>query len=281
MNLKTLKSYCRQVTSFRIKLSDLPFVIQGIAIALLFGRLFFDSWIAFLLISPITVPWVIMQKKIDKKQKCMLLGIQFRDAIFSVLTNLKAGYSVENAFFEANKDMKLLYGKNKDISDYLTMINTGLKNNIPLEKLIYRMGNDSENVDIQEFAFVFAASKRSGGNMTDIIERTINIISRKLEVEKEIDVLVSAKRLEARIMNLVPFFIIFYISLTSPGFFDVLYHNPFGIAVMTICMVLYIYNLGKDSKYCSVNEYSGVFISCYTGDCLYSCGYDKRNRTSG
>lgn len=242
MNLKTLKSYCRQVTSFRIKLSDLPFVIQGIAIALLFGRLFFDSWIAFLLISPITVPWVIMQKKIDKKQKCMLLGIQFRDAIFSVLTNLKAGYSVENAFFEANKDMKLLYGKNKDISDYLTMINTGLKNNIPLEKLIYRMGNDSENVDIQEFAFVFAASKRSGGNMTDIIERTINIISRKLEVEKEIDVLVSAKRLEARIMNLVPFFIIFYISLTSPGFFDVLYHNPFGIAVMTICMVLYIFS---------------------------------------
>lgn len=242
MNLKTLKSYCRQVTSFRIKLSDLPFVIQGIAIALLFGRLFFDSWIAFLLISPITVPWVIMQKKIDKKQKCMLLGIQFRDAIFSVLTNLKAGYSVENAFFEANKDMKLLYGKNKDISDYLTMINTGLKNNIPLEKLIYRMGNDSGNVDIQEFAFVFAASKRSGGNMTDIIERTINIISRKMEVEKEIDVLVSAKRLEARIMNLVPFFIIFYISLTSPGFFDVLYHNPFGIAVMTICMGLYIFS---------------------------------------
>lgn len=242
MNLKTLKSYCRQVTSFRIKLSDLPFVIQGIVIALLFGRLFFDSWIAFLLISPITVPWVIMQKKIDKKQKCMLLGIQFRDAIFSVLTNLKAGYSVENAFFEANKDMELLYGKNKDISDYLTMINTGLKNNIPLEKLIYRMGNDSGNVDIQEFAFVFAASKRSGGNMTDIIERTINIISRKMEVEKEIDVLVSAKRLEARIMNLVPFFIIFYISLTSPGFFDVLYHNPFGIAVMTICMGLYIFS---------------------------------------
>ena len=52
--------------------------------------------------------------------------------------------------------------------------------------------------------------------------------------------LISAKRMEARIMNLVPFFIIFYISLTSSGFFDPLYHNLFGIAFMTACAGLYI-----------------------------------------
>ena len=41
-------------------------------------------------------------------------------------------------------------------------------------------------------------------------------------------------------MNMVPFFIIFYISISSPGFFDVLYHNPFGIVLMSICMVVYM-----------------------------------------
>jgi len=41
-------------------------------------------------------------------------------------------------------------------------------------------------------------------------------------------------------MNVVPFFIIFYISLTSKGFFDVLYHNPVGILIMTICMAVYL-----------------------------------------
>jgi tight adherence protein B len=100
---------------------------------------------------------------------------------------------------------------------------------------------ESQNSDIQDFAEVFSVAKRSGGNMTDIMGRTISVISRKIDVEKEIDVLTSAKRMEAGIMNLVPFFIIFYISITSPGFFAPLYHNLFGIILMTVCLIFYIF----------------------------------------
>ena len=96
-------------------------------------------------------------------------------------------------------------------------------------------------MDIQDFAEVFAVAKRSGGNMTEIIGRTITVISQKMDVEKEIDVLISAKRMEARIMNMVPFFIIFYISLTSPGFFTPMYHNVFGVILMTVCMGFYAF----------------------------------------
>ena len=169
-----------------------------------------------------------------------LVGIQFRDAISSVLTCLKAGYSAENAFIEACHDMEMLYGKKSLICSALIRLKKGLKNNVPIEKLIYKMGKDTGNPDIMDFAEVFAVAKKSGGNMTQIIGRTITVISEKMDVEKEIDVLISAKRMEARIMNLVPFFIIFYISLTSFGFFDPLYHNLFGIIFMTVCAGLYI-----------------------------------------
>ena len=133
----------------------------------------------------------------------------------------------------------MLYGKDSDIVYFFTRITKGLSNGIPLEKLMMKMGNDCGNTDIQEFAKVFAIAKRSGGNMTEIIERTIGVISQKVNVEREIDVLVSARRFEARIMNAVPFFMILYISLTSPGFFDALYHNLFGIILMSVCMVIY------------------------------------------
>ena len=184
--------------------------------------------------------WVMLQKYIDRMRRRRIIGIQFRDAIYSVLTSLKAGYSVENAFRESRKDMELLYGDKSDIVFYLSRICKGLKNNIPLEKLIYGFGKECENTDIQDFAMVFKVAKRNGGNMTEIIERTIGVISQKISVEKEIDVLISAKRLEARIMDMVPFFIIFYISISSPGFFDAMYHNPFGIVLMTICMIVYV-----------------------------------------
>lgn len=239
MNLNQLKNLWQQALSFHPGIDDIPILLQAVAIALAFGRLFYDSWIAVGLFLPVILPWFVYQKKRQQERLRRLLGIQFRDAISSVLTNLRAGYSPENAFMEAEHDMELLYGKRSPICSELSKIKKGIKNNIPLEKLLLKLGNESRNPDIQDFAEVFAVAKRSGGNMTKIIQRTITVISQKMDVEKEIDVLISAKRTEARIMNMVPFFIIAYISLTSPGFFSPLYHNVFGIAVMSVCMVFY------------------------------------------
>ncbi len=248
MNLKTLKSLCQQALSYHFELTDIPYILQGAGIALLFGELFYDSLIAAAVMSPIAVLWFFLQKKREKERSRRLAGIQFRDAIFSVLTNLKAGYSIENAFLDARADMEVLYGKKSIICRQLDKINKGIRNNVPLEKLMYNMGKECGNSDIQEFALVFNVAKRSGGNMTEIIERTINVISQKINTEKEIDVLISAKRMESRIMNFVPFFIILYISITSPGFFAVLYHNPVGYVVMTICVVVYIISFAMSEK---------------------------------
>ncbi|WP_155830729.1 type II secretion system F family protein [Butyrivibrio sp. AE3009] len=215
-------------------------MIRGIIIAILFGRLFYDSWTAVIFVSPVILIWVFLQRKRRRERDIRLVGIQFKDAMQSVATAMKAGYSVENAFLEAGKDMELLYGKKSLICMYLQKIYKGIKNNIPIEKLLYSFGEESGNTDIQDFAQVFAVAKRNGGDMTRTIERTIGIIASKVEVEKEIEVLISAKRMEARIMNIVPFFIIIYVSITSRDFFTPLYHNLFGIMAMSVCMVIYV-----------------------------------------
>ena len=44
---------------------------------------------------------------------------------------------------------------------------------------------------------------------------------------------------EQQIMNLMPMGIIGYIRLTNPSYFDPLYHNPFGIVMMTVVLVIY------------------------------------------
>lgn len=228
-----------QDLSFPPKAEDIPLIAEALGIMLLFGFVFYDSLIASVFMLPFGLLWIHVQKEAKKKRRCRVVGIQFRDLIYSVLTALKAGYSIENAFAGAKKDMVLLHGADSDIVDYLDKMVQGMKNNIPLENLISSVGKKSGNADIQDFATVFKVAKRSGGNMTEIIERTIDVISQKINVEKEIDVLVSAKRLEARIMYVVPFFIISYISVTSPGFFDVLYHNTFGVVLMSACLVVY------------------------------------------
>ena len=111
MNLKQLKSLWQQVLDFRPSLRDGPIFAQGALIALLFGRLFYDSWIAVGILLPLCIPWFVYPKRLQIERNTRLIGIQFRDAIASALTSMKAGYSVENAFMEAGKDMELLYGK--------------------------------------------------------------------------------------------------------------------------------------------------------------------------
>ena len=50
----------------------------------------------------------------------------------------------------------------------------------------------------------------------------------------------SEKKLEQQIMKYIPFFIIFYISLTTKGYFESLYHNLLGWIVMTVALLIYM-----------------------------------------
>lgn len=201
--------------------------------------LFYRNLIAVIFLSPISVfIWrEIKDRKIQKRKK--ELSIQFKDCIQAVCTNLKAGYSVENAFRESLTELRLLYGEKSYMGAEVFYMIQGLANNVSLEELLLSLGERSGVTDIREFGEVFAIAKRNGGNMTEVLVRTSAIIGQKMEIDREIQVVISAKKMEQQIMNLVPFAIIIYISITSPGFFDVLYHNVLGICIMTICLLVY------------------------------------------
>ena len=165
--------------------------------------------------------------------------MQFKDMILSVAANQRAGYSIENAFRESYRDMEMLYGAKGLICMEIKHIMVGLDNNVVLEKLLYELGRRSHEPDIMQFADIFFIAKISGGNMPDILAKTASVIEQKMETDREIQLMVSAKKMEQKIMNAVPFLIMFYVSSTSKGFFDVLYHNLAGIVIMTVCLGFY------------------------------------------
>ena len=223
---------------FRTK-EKLLYISEGVLLVVLIGYFFYQSWIACLCLMPVLALFMKEKKKDLAKRQRQELGMQFKDLILAVAANQKAGYSIENAFRESYKDMEMLYGKEGTICTEIKYIIAGLDNNIVLEKLIYNLGMRSGLPDIIQFADVFFIAKRSGGNMTDILQKIAAVIEQKTETDKEIQLMISAKKMEQKIMNMVPFLIIFYVSSTSKGFFDVLYHNMIGIIIMTVCLGFY------------------------------------------
>lgn len=212
---------------------------EGIALVAAIGYFFYQSWAACLCLCPLLFPFLREKKKELVKKRGQELSMQFKDLLLTVSTNLKAGYSVENAFKESYRDLQMLYGAESPICREVKHIITGLENNVVLEKLLYSLGQRSHEPDIMQFADVFMIAKKSGGNMTDILVKTAGVIEQKIETDKEIQLMISAKKMEQKIMNMVPFLIIFYVGTTSRGFFDVLYHNLIGVIIMTVCLLFY------------------------------------------
>ena len=172
----------------------------------------------------------------------------FRDiGAESGVSFLQAGYSVENAFLESEKDMELMYGRHSLIGGELKFIRRGLQINITLEELLADIAGRSGCGDIAEFAQIFALAKRNGGNMTEIIRNSAGQIGKRIELRQEIQVLLGGRQMELMVMKLMPFGILLYVSMGNPGYFEPLYHNGFGIAVMTGCLAAYAgaYCLGE------------------------------------
>lgn len=219
-----------------IMLLGIGFLIDGVI-----SYVFYRSFLAFIILSPCIAFIIKYGKNEILRKKKRELSHQFKEAIMAVSTSLNAGYSIENAFIEAAKDMKIMYGNSAVITKEFNLISRKLSANEVLEAILNDFGKRSGIEDIQDFSDVFMIAKRSGGDMNAIIRKTAYHISEKIDVEREIETIMSAKKMEQNIMNIIPILIILYLNISSPGFLDILYHNLIGIVAMTGCLVLYVF----------------------------------------
>lgn len=214
-------------------------LLTGAAASAVVAWLFYDSIAAWIALMPL----VILSLKDKEKRLCLKkkrrVGLEFRELILSVSSSLQAGYSVENAFREAYGDIVLLFGRESVIARELCLMYRRLDNNEQLETVLMDLAVRTDVQDIRDFAEIFSIAKRGSSDMRQIIANTAEIIGDKQEVRREIETMVSEKKLEQQIMRCMPFFIIFYISVTTKGYFESLYHNLAGQSAMTAALIVY------------------------------------------
>lgn len=202
--------------------------------------LFYHSFWPMLLILPGFPLFLREQKKrLIRQQKTLLLA-QFLTGIQAVSNGLSAGYSVENAMEEAFKETMKVYGEDGIFTEELGGIVRKLKLNSSLETLLEDFGKRSHLEDIENFGEVFAVARRSGGDLNLIIRNTAESISQKARAQQEIAVSLAAKKMEQNVMSLIPLLILFYVDLAAPEFLEGLYHNSFGIGMMSVSLVIYL-----------------------------------------
>ena len=235
--LKKVNNRHKEKVSFDKK--TFLFVLQAAVIIGAVGIIFYNSLIASLVLSPLIAVYVKQKRKEERRKKEERLAQEFKDGIIAVSFSLNVGYSIENAFREARKEMAVLHGEDSAIVKEFGIICNRMSQNDNIEDILEDFAVKSKAEDILYFAEVFRYAKRSGGDLIAIIRNTAAIISDKNEVAKEINTIISGKKMEQTVMNIVPFGIILYLRLTSPEFIEPLYGNITGIIVMTACLIVY------------------------------------------
>lgn len=215
-------------------------LLKSILVVLILNYFFYRSIWAFAPLSIAGLVYYQIEKKALGQKKKEAAREQFKELMLLTATGQKAGYSAENAFLAGYQDMKDLFGEDSAVCGMLRILKSGRENNISFSRLWKQMGDQLDIVEITEFAQIYEISQKSSGNMSSVMEKTADIIIQKIETEKEIAVLLSARKLEQKIMNAMPFLLMLYISVTSPGYFSGLYHSAAGIFIMSVCLLVYL-----------------------------------------
>ena len=228
-----------------LKLQDIVngnarYIWEGTAIVLVAAYIFYEN----LFMAVVLSPYVYIHYRQREKERIIRdknsFKKKFKDGIMSVSFALNVGYSIENAFVQAVEELSLMYGDNSDIAVKFKGIVIRLGQNENLEDILDDFAAESGVEDIVYFAEIFRYAKRSGGDLMAIIKNTAQIIQQKEEVMSEVDTIISGKKMEQRVMSLIPAAIVVYLKVTAREFIEPLYGNIAGIIIMTVCLGVYV-----------------------------------------
>lgn len=219
---------------------ELRYLTGFLAACLGTGELLYRNMAVGLLLLPV---FPLLRKRWEG-QRCQEEAgehaIQFKDALISIKASLEAGYSMENAILAAGEDLACIYPEGCFIREELGKIARGIANSVPVEEAFHGLAVRSGLEDVQSFAEIYRTARKSGGDLLRVIQSSVAVITDKTELKREIRTILTAKKMECRIMRMIPPGMIVYFRLFSPGYLDILYGGMPGQLLMTGLFFVYL-----------------------------------------
>lgn len=161
------------------------------------------------------------------------LLLQFRDFLYSLSGSFAAGRHMDEALEEAQRNLADIYGESMMETEIAAMCcgirETGQSELAVIEAFAARSGLD----DAEAFAEVFGSCRKTGGDMVAAAGKAAAVIGEKIGIEQEIRTMVSQKKLEGRIIMIMPLLVILFLQTASPDYLSVMYVTLAGRLLMT------------------------------------------------
>ncbi len=201
------------------------------------GYLYFHS----LAVSAAAIPLSIFVLPIYKKMKVNRqkydLRMQFRDFLYSISSSVNTGRNLEEALEDAYEPITLLYGRDCYMARELFRMNSVIREtNCSAEPLMKDLAYRSHIDEIVEFVDVCMTCRKTGGDINALIAKASNIITQNIELAREKHALLSQKRLESRLLALMPPVVVLFINMSSSDYLSMMYMTAEGRLIMAVSL---------------------------------------------
>lgn len=202
-------------------------------------HLFYESMLVSLIVGSLCgILFIPIRTKQMLKKRRQKLSLQFRELLDALSTSIGAGKNVQDAFQGAVDDLAIQFSRESDIVRELEIICAGMYNNIAIEDLLMNFAKRSGVDDIENFANVFATCYRKGGNISEVIKNTAEIIGDKIEIKMELQTMVAGQKNEMNIMLVMPVLFVIVMKSMGGGLIDL--STPIGILSVTGALAIFI-----------------------------------------
>jgi tight adherence protein B len=99
---------------------------------------------------------------------------------------------------------------------------------MPFRDAVLQLTERVPSKDLHFLVTAILVQKETGGDLTEILDRTVEIIRDRLRIEGEIKTYTAQGRMTGWILSILPIVMLIMINIVNPGYSQVLFQDPLG-----------------------------------------------------
>jgi len=160
------------------------------------------------------------------------LNSQLGDLLMLLANYLRAGHSVGKAFDLASREVPdPLAG---ELKKFVKDVNVGNSLIGALTELEQRTGDE----DLGLIITAIMIQHQVGGNLSEVLDSIHHTIRERVKLKGEVVALTAEGRISAWVLGLLPIAMLLFMSVGNPGFINVMFSEPLGIAMLVGAAVM-------------------------------------------
>lgn len=169
-----------------------------------------------------------------KSSRMRAFAEEFPDALDLLVSALRAGISFSSALqIVADESPEPVRSEFAIVVEEQTL---GLE----LREALMNLANRVDSLDLKFFVTAVVLQRDTGGNLTEVLDNTSRLIRDRFRILGDIQTFTAQGRLTGAILSCLPLGLAIFMLLVAPNFFQKMWDNPTGRAVLGFAALMQI-----------------------------------------